>query len=146
MFEAYEQDARKFVDEVAAEINKPDNHHTAMRIMTAVLHTIRDIITVEESLHLIAQLPLYIKGLYVTGWHLGEKKKIKDKDDFVEQLLLANHTTGPHDFGTNEKALSNTKAVIKVLKKQLTPGLIEKIVVQFPAGLKDIWHEEEIHV
>ncbi|HEY9005756.1 MAG TPA: DUF2267 domain-containing protein [Ohtaekwangia sp.] len=144
MFEAHEVEARKFVGQVAAEMNQPEDHQTVMRVMTSVFHAIRDVITVEESLHLIAQLPLYIKGLYVTEWHLGEKKKMKDKDDFIESLLLKNDKTGALDFGTDEKALTRTKAVIKVLKRKVSPGLIEKLIAQFPADLKDLWYEDAV--
>jgi len=144
MFEANEIEAKKFVEQVAIEMNMPDDYQTVMRVMTSVLHAIRDVITVEESLHLIAQLPLYIKGLYVTEWHLGDKKKMKDKDDFIESLLLKNDRTGALDFGTDEKALTKTKAVIRVLKRKVTPGMIDKLVAQFPAELKDLWYEDVV--
>ena len=48
MFEEYEGNARQFVNDVACELGNPDNHKMAIRIMTSVMHTIRDILTVEE--------------------------------------------------------------------------------------------------
>lgn len=144
MFETNEADARKFIDEVATELNHPENPRKAIRVVTAVLHTVRDMLTPEESLHLIAQLPLYIKGIYVTGWRLGEKQRIIDEDDFIERLLLQNERTGPHDFGNDEKAMANTNAVIRVLKRRVSEGLIDKIMAQFPVGLKRLWLTDEI--
>ena len=143
MFEEYEGNARTFVNDVACELGHPDNHRSAIRIMTSVMHTIRDILTVEESLHLISELPLFIKGFYVNEWHVGEKKKIKDKDEFIEQLLLHDTKTGPLYFGTDEKAIKNVKAVLRALRKHVTQGEIDDIIVQFPAELKDLWLTDE---
>jgi|SRR5687768_18295654 len=143
MFEEYENSARKFVHDLACELEHPDNHKSAIRIMTSVMHTIRDILTVEESLHLISQLPLFIKGFYVTDWHLGEKKKIKDKDEFIERLLLQDVRTGPLYFGTDERAIKNVKAVLRVLRKHVTQGEIDDIIGQFPAVLKILWLTDE---
>lgn len=139
MFEQYEADANKFVSEVSRELGNNENHQVSIRIMTSVLHAIRDLLTVEGSLHLISQLPLLIKGIYVSGWHLGVKEKIKDKDHFIERLLLKNTKTGPRDFGTDEKALNNFMAIIRVLQRHVSAGEIEDIKAQFPQELKSLW-------
>ena len=139
MFAQYENDATKFVSEVSRELDNQGNHQASVRIMTSVLHVIRDILTLEGSLHLISQLPLLIKGIYVSGWHLGTKEKIKDKDQLIERLLLQNPRTGPGDFGTDEKALNNVMAIIRVLQKRVSPGEIDDIKAQFPLELKDLW-------
>ena len=139
MFGQYENDATKFVSEVSRELDNQDNHQASVRIMTSVLHVIRDILTLEGSLHLISQLPLLIKGIYVSGWHVGAKEKIKDKDELIECLLLQNPRTGPGDFGTDERALSNVRAIIRVLQKRVSAGEIDDIKAQFPMELKDLW-------
>lgn len=141
MFEKYESDGRKFVKDVAIELHTTDDH-AAIRIMTSVLHTIRDILTVQESLHLISQLPMYIKGIYVSEWRVGDKKKIKDISEFIERLLLQNTRTGPLDFGNDEKALKNVRGVFRTLRKHVTPGEIDDVIAQFPAELKDLWLDE----
>lgn len=139
MFEQYEADARKFVNEVSQELANDGNHQASLRIMTSVLHSIRELLTAEGSLHLISQLPLIIKGIYVSGWHLGTKEKVKDKDQLIELLLLQNTRTGPNDFGTDEKALNNVMAIIRVLQKYVSPGEIADIQAQFPPELKYLW-------
>jgi len=146
IFEEHQNDARKFVKEVAIELQKPEDLQGAIRKMTAVFHTIRDMITVQESLHLISQLPLYVKGLYVSDWHLGEKKKIKDKNEFVNQLVSQNARTGVADFGTDEIAIENVKAVVRVLQTHISQGQIDDLAAQFPKELKTIWLHQEIHL
>lgn len=139
MFEQYENDATRFVSEVTRELDNQGNHQASVRIMTSVLHVFRDILTLEGSLHLISQLPLLIKGIYVSGWHLGVKEKIKDRDHLIERLLLQNPRTGPGDFGTDEKALNNVMAIIRVLQRHVSPGEIDDIKAQFPLELKELW-------
>jgi uncharacterized protein (DUF2267 family) len=79
------------------------------------------------------------KGLYVSGWHLGAKEKAKDTDQVIELLLRQTPRTGPNDFGTDEKALSNLMAVIRVLQKYISPGEIADVQAQFPPELKFLW-------
>jgi uncharacterized protein (DUF2267 family) len=143
MFEASEEESKKIIEEIAVELGHPGNHKTALRIMTGIFHTIRDILTVEGSLHLIAQLPLQIKGIYVTGWHLGGRKGIRDKSEFIESLLLQNDRTGPHDFGDEAKAIERIRAVFEVLKRHISAGEVNDIINQFPAALKDLWQSKE---
>jgi uncharacterized protein (DUF2267 family) len=144
MFEEYESKAREFVNDVASELQLQDNPDAAIRIMTSVLHGIRDILTVQESLHLISQLPLLIKGLYVSEWHVGERSRARDTREFIDKLIEHAGRTGFVDFGDEEKAMKNVKAVIHVLRGRLTTGEIDHIVSQFPEGLKHIWTTDPV--
>ena len=74
MFETSEQESKKIIEEVAVELGHPDNHKTALRIMTAVFHAIRDILTEEASLHLSAQLPLQIKGVWSLACQIESRR------------------------------------------------------------------------
>ncbi|MFT5735990.1 MAG: hypothetical protein ACI9SG_000323 [Maribacter sp.] len=47
--------------------NDPDK---AGRIFTAIMHALRDIIPPEESLQFIAQLPIFLEGIFVNGWSM----------------------------------------------------------------------------
>jgi uncharacterized protein (DUF2267 family) len=142
-FQQYAQDAHKFIKEVAVELGDPDNVEQAERVMAAVLHTFRDIITPEESLHLMAQFPMIIKAIYVNGWHLGLKNRIKSTDEFIECLMLQNPRTASADFGTDDKAINKTKAVISVLRRHIAVGEVKDIVSQLPTELAELWLTEK---
>jgi uncharacterized protein (DUF2267 family) len=142
-YEHYVQEAHKFVKDIAAELGEPDNTYQADRIMTSVLHALRDILTPEESLHLISQLPMLIKGIYVNGWRLSTKNRIRSMDEFIESLMLQNPRTAPQDFGTDEKAIERTKAVFKVLRNQIAIGEVKDIVSQLPSELTELWLTQE---
>lgn len=138
-YEQYAHEARKFLKEIASEIGDPENTEQADRIMTSVLHTLRDLLTPEESLHLIAQLPMLLKGIYVNGWHLGTRNRIKSMDDFIEALMLKNPRAAAQDFGADEKAIERTKAVFKVLRNRIAVGEVKDIVSQLPPELTELW-------
>jgi uncharacterized protein (DUF2267 family) len=141
-YEQYANEAHKFVSEVAIALGEPDNIDQADRVMTSVLHTLREIITPEESLHLISQLPMLVKAIYVNGWHLRKKNRIKTMDEFIECLMLQNPRTAAADFGTDEKAAARTKAVFRVLRNHIAVGEVKDIVAQFPPGLVELWLSE----
>lgn len=129
--------------DVKEELGENCDLHQSERIMTSVLHTLREVLTPQESLHLIAQLPVFIKGIYVHGWHMRGKKSIRSMDDFIECLQLQNPKNAPTDFGTDDKAKDRTKAVFRVLKRHITMGEIEDIMAQLPAELIELFQTEK---
>lgn len=141
-FEQYAQDGRQFVNEIARELGEPDTDH-AERVMTAVLHTLRDILSPEESMHFISQLPMLIKAIYVNGWHFQPRNRIRSVDEFVECLMLQNPRTAPRDFGNNETALNKARAVFRVLRRHVSEGEITDVANQFPDELVSLWFSEE---
>jgi uncharacterized protein (DUF2267 family) len=142
-YENYAQEARKFVKEIASELGDADNIDQADRIMTSVLHALREILTPEESLHLVSQLPMLLKAVYVNGWRLSRKNRIRSIDEFIECLMLNNPRTAPLDFGNDEKAIERTKAVFKVLRNHIAIGEVKDIVSQFPSELTELWLSPE---
>ena len=50
------------------EVTGPDRHR-AYRVLAAVLHALRDRLTVDEAAQLAAQLPILVRGLYYDQWH-----------------------------------------------------------------------------
>lgn len=138
-FDQYAQQANQFIKEVARELGEPENTDHAYRITRAVLHSVRSVISPEESLHLISQLPMFLKAVYVDSWRIHVKDRIRSMDEFIECLLLQNPQTAVADFGNDKKAIGKTKAVLHVLMRHVSPGEIEDIVYQFPKELRDLW-------
>jgi uncharacterized protein (DUF2267 family) len=138
----YYQEAQMFIRNVKEELGESCDLHQSERIMASVFHTLRDILTPQESLHLIAQLPVLIKGIYVHGWHLGTKKSIRSMDEFIECLMLQSPRTAATDFGNDEKAKERTKAVFRVLRSQVAIGEIKDILDQLPSELTELFLTE----
>ena len=142
-FEEYAQDANVFLKEVAEELgNQGDTDH-AYRIMRSVFHTVRDIISPAESLHLIAQLPLGIKGVYVDSWKIGDKERIRSMNDFLKALRAVNVASAARDFGNDETGKHHIKCVFNVLKRHVNTGEIQHVIDQFPLELTELWLTDE---
>lgn len=142
-YERYAQEAHKFVKDVATELGEPDNLDQADRIMTSVLHALRDLLTPEESLHFISQLPMLLKATYVNGWRLSVKNRIRTMNEFVECLKEKNPRTVPQDFANDEIAIERTKAVFKVVRNHIALGEVKDIVAQLPVELTELWMNPE---
>src|SRR5271166_3776325 len=107
-----------------------DDRHVAYSALRAVLHVLRDRLTAEQAVHLGAQLPLLVRGLYYEGWRLTAKPaKERQPADFAE-LVAAQM---PAQFGHD--ALRMTKAVFSLLAKELDHGEVAKIIATLPAPL-----------
>ena len=138
-FEQYAQEANLFVKEVASELNNEQDRDHAYRVLTAVLHTIREIITPEESLHLVSQLPMYLKAVYVNEWTLRVRERIRSLNEFLECLRSKSGQTAARDFGNNHNAVEKTKAVLSVLRRHVSTGELQDIIDQFPVELAGLW-------
>jgi uncharacterized protein (DUF2267 family) len=103
-----------------------------------VLHTVREILTPEESSHLIAQLPLLIKGVYVDGWKMQTTKRIRSREEFLERLRSKSDLPQT-DLSSDEEAINKVQAVLYVLQKYVSAGEMAHIINQFPAGLAELW-------
>ena len=54
--------------------------------LRAVLHALRDRLTVDETAHFAAQLPMLVRGLYYDGWDPSRVPKKMHRDDFLDQI------------------------------------------------------------
>jgi uncharacterized protein (DUF2267 family) len=122
-FQEHVQNAQGFLKEVAVELETPDNLAHAGRVLTAVLHSLRDMIMPQESLHLISQLPLYIQAAYIHDWHIPDKpKRLKSLNDFLWDIKEQAKFTAATDFGDIENTRKEVEAVFRVLKRHISEG------------------------
>ena len=76
-FDQFAAEGNSFMKEYAKELGLVENVDKAGRILTTILHGLREMVSTEESLQFIAQLPMCLKAVYVNGWALkADKKKI----------------------------------------------------------------------
>ncbi|MFZ1103879.1 MAG: DUF2267 domain-containing protein [Hyphomicrobiaceae bacterium] len=107
----------------------------AYSILRAVLHQLRDRLTVEEAVDLGAQLPLIVRGIYFEGWqprHVPEKVRTKRKFLDGVTLKLLPHRNPP------ERAVRD---VFALLTHHCDPGEVANVITQLPREIKDLWPE-----
>ena len=74
-----------WLHELAEQMGTQDRHR-AYHALWAVLHALRDRLTVEEVAALGAQLPLLVRGIYYEGWHPGNKPLKTRREDFLAAI------------------------------------------------------------
>ena len=103
--------------------------HQAYSLLRAVLHVLRDRLTVEGAAKLGAQLPTLVRGLYYEGWHpAGVPAKLRHKQEFLDHVVQ----TCPSVEGDPEGA------VLAVLRRHVTAGEIRHLREQLPEELRSL--------
>jgi uncharacterized protein (DUF2267 family) len=107
----------------------------AYHVLTAVLHALRDRLTVDEVAQLGAQLPILVRGLYYDRWHhpAGKPDRLRHKEEFLATVAAELDDIGPID---PEDA---TRAVFAVLERHIAPGEIEDVKAMLPTHLRELW-------
>jgi uncharacterized protein (DUF2267 family) len=111
-----------------------NDRHKAYHALRAVLHTLRDRLPVNVAVHLGAQLPMLVRGLYYEGWHPADKPlKERSRDEFVA------HVTEAFLFDVEAEPERITRAVFRIMSKHITAGEAEKVKLVLPEPIRELW-------
>ena len=127
--------------EYEQQINLKGETDKASRILSAILHGLREIISTEESFQLLAQLPMFLKAVYVNGWSGRKKRKIKNLTEFIDLVWLLNQPTSLNDFESDEVLENYMKTTFIVLRKYISLGELEDIRTELPKDIKNIVYQ-----
>ena len=123
----------QWLDELTASIGDPDRRR-AYSILLAVLHVLRDRLTVDEAVNLGAQLPVLIRGVYYEGWRpAGRPVKHRHKAQFLHLVAEAYPGLPATEI---EPAV---RAVFKLLSNHVSAGEIGHVRDQLPAEVRSLW-------
>lgn len=141
-FNQYAAEGNTFMKAYAKELSLFEDHDQAGRILSTILHGIRSLISTEESLQLIAQLPMFLKAVYVNGWTIRTKKeKVKNMEDFINYLRTLSGNTSLIDFYSDEIAEADVHSTFKMLRNYVSSGQMEDIIGQLPKQLKRLFYD-----
>ena len=126
--------------ELAGSLGYPEDREKAGRVLKAVLHALRNRLTIEESIQLIAQLPMFLKAVYVESWSMHEQRRIKHLEDFYEEIKRLDGKTSPADFETQESIHQALTAILVALRKYISLGELEDLKAVLPKELKGIFN------
>jgi uncharacterized protein (DUF2267 family) len=132
-FDSTIQTTNIWLNDVQEELGWLD-HHRAYHALRAVLHALRDRLSVDLATGLAAQLPMLVRGFYYEGWHPhGKPVKERHKDEFLAHVTEAFRED---PYADPEHV---TRAVFRVLSKHVTGGEIERVKGSLPAELRSLW-------
>jgi len=112
----------------------------AYSYLRAVLHAIRDRLTVTEASHLAQQLPMIVRGFYYEGWRPSLAPfPIDSRSDFLAQVR-SSLGGGTSDAGEAD-VHAGTMAVLRFLQERLQEGTLRHLEQQLPEELVEMFHE-----
>lgn len=139
-FDKYAAQATAFVQDVQQELGLED-FDRAGRILRAVLYALRARLTPEESFKLLAQMPMFIKALYVDGWRVSESPdaSIREVSDLVEEVQRQAGSHPPTELVGSDNTRKTTRCVLHVLKRHISAGERDDVAADLPAQLESFW-------
>ena len=134
VFDASLQKTQVWINDLMSELGWEDRPQKACLALRTALHALRDRLTVEEAVHLGAQLPILIRGVYYEGWKLtGKPVKERHKNEFLDHVAVVfrdDDTVDP------EKVM---RAVLKILARHISEGETENVKHLLPKTLQELW-------
>ena len=139
-FNQYAAEGNTFLKEYAKEMNLGKDTDRAGRIFTAIMHALRNIIPPEESLQFMAQLPMFLKGVYVSGWSTKKKRqRVKNMTEFLDLVRSYDRPAAIDDFGNgDETAERYVYTTFIYLRKYVSLGELQDIRDVLPKDLKNM--------
>lgn len=123
----------KYINEHASW---PDeDNHKALASLRAVLHEIRDSVSVGTSANFSAQLPIFIRGIYFERWDYKEElpKKNRTREEFLNSIQ-----NNLKEF-PEIKAENAVRVIVKVLKEKYGDSSFRKLENNLTDEVKSIW-------
>ncbi len=136
LFDKSLQTTAIWLEEIQSDIG-PDRAF-AWRVLSVVLHNLRDHLPLELTAHLGAQLPMIVRGTFYDQFDpTGLPKQAHGAEEFLQSIadgLKDSRGVDPRDA---------VQSVFGVLDRHLSKGQIEKVVRSLPRGIRALWPETE---
>ena len=140
-FNKFATEANTFLKEYTKGLNLGEDTDKAGRILSSILHGLRDVISTQESLQLIAQFPMFLKAVYVNGWTLHKKEKIKNMKDFISVVRAYDGVTSNNDFESDDVVVNYIDTTFILLRKYISLGEMEDLRSELPKDLKSMVYQ-----
>jgi uncharacterized protein (DUF2267 family) len=135
VLEKSEQETNIWLNEIGERLDTADRRK-AFNALRATLHAVRDRVGPDNALHLAAQLPLLIKGLFFENWRPSETPtREREKETFLANVDAEVYR------GLGLDTEQAVKAVLEVLAEHVDASEIDKLRRLFPENMRDLFPE-----
>jgi len=122
----------EWIDDLMRRLNWHDRGRV-YRALLASLHALRDALPGDEAVHVGAQLPPLLRGLYYEGWHPGARGAGRSRSAFLERI----HDGVSRDPGIDAEEVA--RAVFALLAARLPAAEVEDAKATTPKPLHNLW-------
>jgi|SRR6056297_186684 len=139
-FSKYTEEANNYINQLAADLDHPEEQNRTLLAWRAVMHTVRDRIQISESFDLISSLPMILKGMYTLGWKYHEKPPLDYTtiEEMKVQVKARQNQYGESEFDWNKGTDEIISIVLDSLNRYLTEDHIKHIQSQLPEEVKPL--------
>jgi len=123
-----------WIDDVEYELQITDPKR-ALQALRAVLHALREELSIEQNAQLSAQLPTLLRGIYYEAWKPKFDLRHSDIATFLDRVGIACEGSAP---GLDPAEIA--ASVFAVLERQIS-GECLKIRATLPKDLRGLWPE-----
>jgi uncharacterized protein (DUF2267 family) len=137
-FDKFCNEGNAFINKLNDRLGHPGESEKSIRLLKAVLHSIRDRVTMGEAHHIMAQLPFALKALYADQWHVREKLlNYSDMEGFKNCVKEFQKHYGEANFNWEQSTEQLVKEVLNQLKEDyFSEGQIDHILEQLPGEVR----------
>lgn len=116
-----------------------DDRHKTYKALQVTLHAIRDHLTINQSAHFSAQLPMVARGIYYDGW-VPARVPVKERrlQQFYDRIRDNFDRAPGGDMLDPEWIVTS---VFELLNEHVSPGEIDDIRSELPKAIRNIWPE-----
>ena len=131
------QKTQEWLKELASKgpFESEDQAYTYLR---AVLHALRDRLTVEEAAHFAQQLPMLVRGFYYEGWRPAlAPARVESRVEFIDRVEASLGGVPPQ--GETIDTGAATGEVLGFLEGKLQEGTLRHVKQQLPPELRALF-------
>jgi uncharacterized protein (DUF2267 family) len=133
VFDSTLHKTNRWLNDIMYVLDGPDRHD-AYLALRAVLHALRDRLTVDEVAQLAAQFPMLVRGFYYEGWDPSHKPlRERHREQFLARI--------GHELRDVERLdpESVARAVFTVLAMRVSEGEIDDVKHVVPTPIRELW-------
>jgi uncharacterized protein (DUF2267 family) len=129
------QETTRWLHQIEDRLGLTDRRD-AFNALRVTLHAVRDRIGADNALHLAAQLPLLIKGVFFENWEPADTPtRERDKETFLANVRAQVFR------GLQVDAEAAVRATLEVLAEHIDPAEMAKVSRLFPENMRDLFPE-----
>ncbi|MEK6477938.1 DUF2267 domain-containing protein [Catalinimonas sp. 4WD22] len=128
----------ELVLQVASNLKHPDDVNCAERAIKAVLLTVRNCLSFEQSIKFLNYLPLPFKAIYIKDWHIDDRvpERIESMNEFMDEVYKIDPGLCQNDYNDRNSIKQAVKAVFKVIGLHISNVDLRKELMFLPDDLR----------
>lgn len=134
IFDKTVQTTNAWLDDIMDDLG-PDRQ-MAWKVLSSVLHKLRDRLPANLAAHLAAQLPLLVRGAYYDQYQPGRQPRDwNSADSFIQEVRQSLADSRPVN------AKDAVVSVFRLLSRRISTGEIAKVRAALPRDMRRLWSE-----